>query len=178
MSGRPIRPKGWLYRPKRSSTHKVYEPTITSQLPTKCRQRTTVASRFTSCAREEQTHLGARAHRVAELLESRLRCRIDHGEALLERRVAQKEQAQGPGGPCRRSPAARLPQGLKTGDRLTAARLLRFHFRLDINTEAGRLRVYVQEAMEKEQRCGRAAILGFLRTVRKRGGDFRSCAPR
>ena len=42
----------------------------------------------------------------------------------------------------------------KTKDRLTAAPLLRFAFRLDSGTEKERLRATVQEAMEKEQRCG------------------------
>ena len=56
----------------------------------------------------------------------------------------------------------------KTRARLTAARLLRFAFRLDSGTEEERLRATVQEAMEKEQRCGVERCPRFFANCQKK----------
>ena len=109
----------------RGARYKVCAIANMFQLSTPHRRHTVTTCRFPSSAYEEQAHLGARAHRVAGLRESRHRCRIDHSEARLQRRVARREPGQAPGRPCRRSPLDELPPGVEPGARLTLARLLR-----------------------------------------------------
>ena len=107
-------------------------------------------------AREEEKALrGARADRDAGRRTSRLRYRIDHGDALLQRRRAQDEPGQGLGGPSGAAPYESLPPDLESGDTLLLARF--FFFECDIDshfdsrTENKSLRATVKVAMDDEQ---------------------------
>ena len=105
-------------------------------------------------AREEEEALrGARADRDAGRRTSRLRYRIDHGDALLvlQRRRAQDEPGQGLEWPSAASPNCRLPPGLESEDTLLLARLLLCHRHLDSRTHDLLLRATVKVALASEQ---------------------------
>ena len=80
----------------RGARYKVYAIANTSQVSTPHRRHPVTTCRFLTSAYKEQAHLGARADREARLRESRHRCRIDRTEALVQRRVAQREPGQAP----------------------------------------------------------------------------------
>ena len=142
----------------RVARHKVCETATSVQLQRPDRWQPYAGSRSLTSATNEQALRGARAARAAVRRKSRRRYRIDDGEALLRRRLAQEEPAQGPGAPCRRSPLLGLPPLLKLGDRLPLERLARFECRLDSRTHVTHVRATVKTAMETRQRREREAI--------------------
>ena len=142
MSGRPICENGDCMI-HRGARYKVYEPTNTSQLPTQHIWHACAEAAFLSSVDEEQTLLVASASRRAERRESRLRCRIDDGEALVQRRLAQEEPAQGPGRSSCRLALAGLPPVHKTGDHLTLERVARFACDLDSGTHKDLVRAAI-----------------------------------
>ena len=74
----------------------------------------------------EEAQLGARADGVEGARGSRHWYRIDHAEAHLRWDLAWEEPGQAPGWLPAGSPLVGLPPKVWTGDRATAARLLRF----------------------------------------------------
>ena len=108
----------------------------------------------------QHADLGACADRVEERRGSRRRCRIDHAEALLRRRLAQQQPAQGPGGPCRAPPLYRLPPLCQSGARLTLARLLRFDRGLDGGMATVCAHAAVQTAVATEHHSAVSACPG------------------
>ena len=159
MSGRPIHPNAHC-RVCRGARYKVYARTITTQLSPHRRWLTRADVHFTFSADGEHAHLGVRARRVAERRRSRHRCRIDHCEALLERRRAREKRGQAAGWPCCRRSLDRLPPGCKTEDRLLLSRLLGFGCDLDSRTRKDRARATVKVAMDESGVREQEAVLG------------------
>ena len=118
----------------------------------------------------EEAQLGARADGVEGARGSRHWYRIDHAEAHLRWDLAWEEPGQAPGWLPAGSPLVGLPPKVWTGDRATAARLLRFDLRLDGRTHVMRVRAAVQPAVEKEQSRGVSACLRRKRCASSRGG--------
>ena len=143
----------------RGARHKVYVIANTLQLFTSHRRLPVTTCGFPSSAYPQQAHLGARADRVAGRRGSRRRYRIDHGEALLRRRLAQDEPAQGPGGPCRAPPLCRLPPSFESEGRLTLERLLRSESDLDSGNRTMCAVATVKVWVRSELRCAVGASL-------------------
>ena len=137
----------------RGAQHKVYAHTNTLQLQAPHICRAHAARHFCGERRPQHADLGARADRVEERRGSRRRYRIDHGEALLRRRLAQDEPAQGPGGPCRAPPLCRLPPPIQTRDTLTLERLLRSDSDLDSGVATMCAVATVKVRVRSELRC-------------------------
>ena len=125
----------------------------------------------------EEAQLGARADGVEGARGSRHWYRIDHAEAHLRWDLAWEEPGQAPGWLPAGSPLVGLPPKVWTGDRATAAALLRFDLRLDGRTHVMRVRAAVQPAVEKEQSRGVSACLGRKRCASSRGGEKSSHIP-
>ena len=150
----------------RGAQHKVYAHTNTLQLQAPHICRAHAARHFCGERRPQHADLGARADRVEERRGSRRRYRIDHGEALLRRRRAQDEPAQGPGGPCRAPPLCRLPPPIQSEAALTLARLLRSDRDLHCDTATVCAEVAVQTAVATEHHSAVSACLGSDRRSR------------
>ena len=152
----------------RGARYKVYEPTNTSQIETCHRRLTRAGSSFLSSVVNEHAHLGARADQAAGRRESQHRCRIDRGEALLQRRLAQEEPGQHPVRSRGAPPLSRLPPGFETDARLTLTALLRCECRFDGRTHTSGVRAAVKVAMEKEQSRERESCIRRRRCAASR----------
>ena len=165
----------------RGAQHKVYERTNTIQLqaPHICRAR--AARHFCGEHRAQHPNLGACADRVAERRGSRRRCRIDHAEALLRRRLAQQQPAQGPGGPCRAPPLCRLPPPIRSGARLTVTldleRLELFDRPRRLHTSLITLHMTFQPEIRQASRRHGHGVRGCRRPPDGHGAGGRNGAP-